>query len=555
LKPWGERIASGAGTLWSGAGAIAKSPVTAGVLRTTAQVLGSTAGQVGLNLLTSPGSIALDPHEVPLDPTAAELLQRTQNELRAAGLSDAQIEEIWARAGGALGRTDPLRPETSVVPPSEKEKLTGGASKEFSPVGPEIRSLEAIRQAQLVRGAINSSAAKPGARFAAITDAVNSAMVRRIAADTSVADALLARLSYLVQQAEVLLKNKALDPAEQFAREAVANLDNLRALLAAAGKPDLTSQLNGRAQAVLARIAAARAVVDKALAALESAKIKAGAGNFGAARAILATALGDRSLFELVGKLEMVEHLEDLDKQLADAPGIIISIKTELEKMRAAVEKCSMQDWVEAEAIATAGFSKFERFDFHPVEVALLKQQKDKISAESLMAVEKIADLVDKAESLEKTDPKGARTAATDAIKLAATINAKGRRCADVLAARANALIKRLAAAAPVETDVRRFDGSYSGSYGGDSKGPVAFTVANGVITISKPGSGSGTVSSSGSASFSGSGTHIHVSYTFTGTFSISPGGSASASGSWSGSYTTGSLKGVTGSGTWRASP
>ena len=52
-------------------------------------------------------------------------------------------------------------------------------------------------------------------------------------------------------------------------------------------------------------------------------------------------------------------------------------------------------------------------FDFHPPEVALLKQQKDKISAESLMAVEKIADLVDKAESLEKTDPKGARTAAS----------------------------------------------------------------------------------------------------------------------------------------------
>jgi len=449
LKPWGERIASGGEALWSGAGRIAGSPATAAVLRTTGRILGSTAGQVGLNLLTSPGSIALDPHEVPLDPSAAELLQRAQNELRAAGLSDKEIEEIWARAGGALGRTNALRPDTSVVPPSEMEKLAGGSIKQLSPIGPEIRSLEAIRQAQVVRGAINASAAKPGARFAAIADAVDSAMVRRISEDTSVADALLARLSYLVQQAEVSLKNKALDTAEQFAREAVANLDSLRALLAAAGKPDRTSELNGRAQAVLARIADARAVVDKALAALESAKIKAGAGSFGAARAVIATALGDRSLFELAGQIEMIEHLEELDAQVADAPGTITSIKAELEKMRAALEKCSTQDWVAAEAIAAGGFSKFDKFDFHPVEVALLKKQMDNVSAESLFAAEKMADLVDQAESLEKTDPKAARAAASDAIKLAATIDPKGRRCADILAARANALIKRLAAAAP----------------------------------------------------------------------------------------------------------
>src|SRR5439155_3549489 len=126
-------------------------------------------------------------------------------------------------------------------------------------------------------------------------------------------------------------------------------------------------------------------------------------------------------VFELAGQIEMIEHLEDLDAQVADAPGTITSIKAELEKMRVAIEKCSTQDWVAAEATAAGGFSKFDKFDFHPVEVALLKKQKDNISAESLFAVEKMADLVDQAESLEKTDPKAARTAASDAIKLAAT--------------------------------------------------------------------------------------------------------------------------------------
>lgn len=96
-------------------------------------------------------------------------------------------------------------------------------------------------------------------------------------------------------------------------------------------------------------------------------------------------------------------------------------------------------------------------------------------------------------------------------------------------------------------TGVSQFDGYYTGSYDGADYGSVAFTVSNGVITVSYPGNGSGTVSAAGSTSFSGAGGYAGATYSFSGTFVVSS-GTASASGSW-----TGSMMGMSGSGTWSA--
>jgi uncharacterized delta-60 repeat protein len=102
------------------------------------------------------------------------------------------------------------------------------------------------------------------------------------------------------------------------------------------------------------------------------------------------------------------------------------------------------------------------------------------------------------------------------------------------------------------------FDGSYTGGYNGTSNfdgggsapvsGPVDFTVTNGVITVTDPGSGSGTVSASGTATFTGSGATDDASYTFNGTFSILSDGSVSAGGNWSSPFAGG-----TASGAWSA--
>lgn len=94
-----------------------------------------------------------------------------------------------------------------------------------------------------------------------------------------------------------------------------------------------------------------------------------------------------------------------------------------------------------------------------------------------------------------------------------------------------------------------RFDGSYTGSYTGDDKGAVRFTVSNGVIAITNPGRGTGHISQSGSASISGSGVDGKSSYSFSGTFAIGPGGKATAGGTW-----TGQQSGFTGHGSWSAS-
>jgi hypothetical protein len=100
-----------------------------------------------------------------------------------------------------------------------------------------------------------------------------------------------------------------------------------------------------------------------------------------------------------------------------------------------------------------------------------------------------------------------------------------------------------------------KYDGSYHGKYDGSfagdaATGSVAFSVANGVITVTDPGQGAGTVDSSGSATFSGSLGVANVTCKFVGAFGSSIGvqQSVRSSGSWS---CAGS--GQTGKGTWSA--
>ena len=100
-----------------------------------------------------------------------------------------------------------------------------------------------------------------------------------------------------------------------------------------------------------------------------------------------------------------------------------------------------------------------------------------------------------------------------------------------------------------------KYDGSYHGMYDGafagdPAKGSVAFSVADGDITVTDPGQGTGTVDSSGSAAFSGSLGVANVSCKFVGAFRSASGAQpgAHASGSWS---CAGS--GQTGKGTWSA--
>jgi len=100
-----------------------------------------------------------------------------------------------------------------------------------------------------------------------------------------------------------------------------------------------------------------------------------------------------------------------------------------------------------------------------------------------------------------------------------------------------------------------KYDGSYHGTYDGafagdPATGSVAFSVANGDITVTDPGQGSGSVDSSGSATFSGSLGVANVSCKFVGAF-------RSASGAQQGAYASGSWScsgsGQTGKGTWSA--
>ena len=91
----------------------------------------------------------------------------------------------------------------------------------------------------------------------------------------------------------------------------------------------------------------------------------------------------------------------------------------------------------------------------------------------------------------------------------------------------------------------------YKGSFAGDSAtGSVAFSVANGVITVTDPGQGEGTVDSSGATTFSGSLGVASITCKFVGTFRSSTGKQrgARASGSWSCAGA-----GQTGKGTWSA--
>jgi hypothetical protein len=100
-----------------------------------------------------------------------------------------------------------------------------------------------------------------------------------------------------------------------------------------------------------------------------------------------------------------------------------------------------------------------------------------------------------------------------------------------------------------------QYDGSYHGMYSGSfasrpATGSVAFSVANGVITVTDPGQGAGAVDSSGAATFSGSLGVADVSCKFVGAFRSSTGAQQGthASGSW-----TCAGSGQTGKGTWSA--
>jgi hypothetical protein len=108
----------------------------------------------------------------------------------------------------------------------------------------------------------------------------------------------------------------------------------------------------------------------------------------------------------------------------------------------------------------------------------------------------------------------------------------------------------------PGPTDVRRFDGTYVGSYSGvevDNGNPspvsgnILASVVNGMITVLDPGSGSGTVSADGMTSFLVSGVvnEIGEVTTFSGSAVVSS-GVASASGTWTSTFETGMA-----SGTW----
>jgi len=110
------------------------------------------------------------------------------------------------------------------------------------------------------------------------------------------------------------------------------------------------------------------------------------------------------------------------------------------------------------------------------------------------------------------------------------------------------------------------FAGSYQGTYTGTAfldngltyaiNGPVDFTEANGVITVTVPATGTGTISASGSASFTsavGIASSGNATVQFGGTFTVTA-NAVTASGSWSSSFPpSGPIPGGTADGTWYA--
>ena len=101
-----------------------------------------------------------------------------------------------------------------------------------------------------------------------------------------------------------------------------------------------------------------------------------------------------------------------------------------------------------------------------------------------------------------------------------------------------------------------KYDGSYQGMYSGSFAGEpvmgsVAFSVANGAMTVTDPGMGTGTVRSTGAATFSGSLGVANNACKFVGTYQSATRRQkgARASGSWS---CSGAER--TGKGTWSAS-
>ncbi len=95
------------------------------------------------------------------------------------------------------------------------------------------------------------------------------------------------------------------------------------------------------------------------------------------------------------------------------------------------------------------------------------------------------------------------------------------------------------------------YHGTYSGTFAGDSAtGSVAFSVANGDMSVTDPGQGTGSVNFSGATTFSGSLGFGKITCKFVGNFKSAGGKKhrAHASGSW-----TCAGMGETGKGTWSA--
>jgi hypothetical protein len=95
-----------------------------------------------------------------------------------------------------------------------------------------------------------------------------------------------------------------------------------------------------------------------------------------------------------------------------------------------------------------------------------------------------------------------------------------------------------------------RFDGQYSGAYGGTAStseaisGDIAFSVTDGVVQILDPGTGAGSVSGSGAFSASGNGGLPGGSCSYTGTLVLAPDGRPQASGTFACTFSGGSANG-----------
>jgi hypothetical protein len=120
----------------------------------------------------------------------------------------------------------------------------------------------------------------------------------------------------------------------------------------------------------------------------------------------------------------------------------------------------------------------------------------------------------------------------------------------------ANTPAASVEAASAAASSFSHFNGSYSGGYNGKAQGfgitrsvqgPVRFTIQDGTIQITSPGSGTGALKPSGRATIALTSGSV-AGARFSGQFEILPSGGVRAEGRW-----TYSASGVSGSGKWRA--